>query len=113
MNASSHLPPVRCAHWCRYGTGHTDAALPADQTCFSEPVETPLSIAQPTAVRGWTSQDRAYVALSLKHHTRDAEPIVETGLNDSSGILLTLDEAERYASSLLHEVGRARREGER
>jgi hypothetical protein len=104
VNQSSHLPPVQCAPWCRHQNGHTDAVQPADQTCFSEPATTRLTIPQPTAARGWTSEHNAYVSLSLHHDVPDARPVVELGLNDASGILFTLDEAELFARSIWREI---------
>lgn len=112
MNDNLPRPPVRCASWCRYGTGHTDARLASDQVCYSEPALTRLTIPQPSAARGWASDHHAYVALSLHHETPDDRPEIETGLNDDTGILLTLDEAERYACSILREVQTARAGGQ-
>jgi hypothetical protein len=40
---SATLPPVKCASWCRDGSGHTDARHPDDQWCATESVDVPLT----------------------------------------------------------------------
>lgn len=108
MNDNLPIQPVQCAPWCRYRNGHTDALMAADQVCYSEPVATELSISQPTAGRGWSSPNRAFVSLSLHHDVPDARPVLDINLNDDSGILFTLEEAERFAWRILHVAETAR-----
>ncbi|MDT5091244.1 MAG: hypothetical protein QOH60_607 [Mycobacterium sp.] len=87
------LPPVQCAPWCTDGNGHVTETGRADQTC-------------------WGSDH--YVALSLEETSPAHLPPVEHQYLDmDSSVLMTADEARRYAAQLIEVADEIDREAKR
>ena len=98
--APATLPPVKCAPWCKDGTGHTDAHHPDDQWCHTRSTDVHLS-AEKLVEYDKGDWRLGYVSAYAHRDAYSTRPLIEVVHNDLAAMSLTVDEARELACTLL------------
>jgi hypothetical protein len=104
---TAYWQAVPCPHWCQAVHGNGD--FDGDRIHYGEPADVPLSTADP--IQGYEDDSRMgdFLRVHLDQHYREAGPRVYVDRNEAStDYVLTLDEAEQLARTLLLLVAQAR-----
>lgn len=97
-----------CPDWCERGIGHNDHDHPADRAHYSNTHEVQLFNEPPIEYEPdqWGSET---LAVYLRGHVDEVEPVMHFGRGDEAGMTLRLDEVDELIRTLIRLRGVARR----
>jgi hypothetical protein len=100
---SPALEPITCQPWCDHGEGHSYQGVSEDSCCTGVEHRVYLST-EPTMLMSDGSMQQQHLNTHLLRGADDTASRVFIGHDDGFGKSATLDEARRFALSILARV---------